>query len=459
MRIALFKMLKTFSWAEDTIVRISRSDAGLSVRDGVALVGGVVIGAGIFKTPALVAASFNSQTAVIGAWALGGLISLTGALCYAELSSAFPSKGGEYNFLLKSYGAIAAFLFAWARILVIQTGSIAMLAFLVGDYASAIITLGPYSASVYAGVVVAALTMVNIAGLRIGSGLQRVMFGALLAGLGALAITGFLVSPVRESAIQSGSPVEPALGRAMIFVLLTYGGWNEGAYISSEIRGGSRNVTRMLMASIGLITVLYCIVNIAFLRGLGLGAIAGSDVVAADLMSKALGGAGAAFISALVVLASISTANASIITGARTSYALGKTFSLLRFVYHWRPEKSAPVRALLLQAAIALVLIAVGAVSRNGFAVMVEYTAPVFWFFFLLTGVSLFVLRFRKPDVQRPFTVPLYPVTPAVFCAACLYMVHASLVHTGRGALIGVAVLVSGLPFLFLQRNQKQESV
>lgn len=426
----------------------------LSIPDGIALVSGVVIGAGIFKTPSLVAANFTTGGAVVWAWAVGGFVSLIGALCYAELASSFPDKGGEYHFLLRAYGRRIAFLFAWARILVIQTGSIAMLAFLVGDYATQVFALGPYSSSLYALAVVAGLTLINAVGLSVGSALQRLVFAAVLLALVTLTAVGLIIPPAGLT-VTTSAPSD--LGRAMIFVLLTYGGWNEAAYLSSEIRGDTRNIAKVLIYSIGLVTVVYCIINIAFIRGLGISDIAGSDAVAADLMSRVMGGSGVVAISAIVVLACLSTANASIITGARTSYALGKNFSLFGFVHQWDPHKSAPVRALLLQASIAFILIGIGTGTRNGFTVMVEYTAPVFWLFFLLTGISLFILRIRMPSVRRPFKVPMYPLTPALFCAASVYMLHASVMHTGMGALIGVGVLATGLPFLFTQQKRKTE--
>lgn len=434
----------------------SDQDKTLSIYDGIALVGGVVVGAGIFKTPALVAGSFNTTAAVVWAWALGGAVSLTGALCYAELASAFPGKGGEYDFLLRAYGGKVAFLFAWARIMVIQTGSIVMLAFLIGDYASEVFSLGSYSPSIYAAAVVAGLTLINAIGLRTGSAVQRIVFGLVLLCLFALTVVGFTVP---SAPLSTPGENRFALGRAMIFVLLTYGGWNEAAYISAEVKGSNRNIVRVLVYSIVLITLVYCIINIAFLRGLGMGRIVGSDAVAADLMSRVLGASGAVVISAIIVLASLSTANASIITGARTSYALGRNFSLFRFVHHWDPGKNAPVRALFLQALLAFALIAIGTGTRSGFSVMVEYTAPVFWLFFLLTGVSLFTLRLRAPEAGRPFKVPLYPLTPALFCAACVYMLHASVAHTGFGALIGLGVLLSGIPFLFTHKNEKPEEI
>jgi amino acid transporter len=244
----------------------------------------------------------------------------------------------------------------------------------------------------------------------------------------------------------------------MIFVLLTYGGWNEAAYISAELRHSERNMTRVLLTSILIITAVYVGANIVYLNGLGLAATARSNAVAADLMRLAMGENGVRLISLLIVVAALSTLNAVIITGARTNYALGRDFSFLGFLGSWKEGVNAPVNALLLQAGIALLLIVLGTITRSGFSTIVEYTAPVFWIFFLLTGISLFVLRRKDPSRKRPFRVPLYPLTPVLFCLFSLYMLQSSFAYAGVGAVAGVAVLCAGLPVMCIALKQQKKS-
>jgi basic amino acid/polyamine antiporter, APA family len=238
----------------------------------------------------------------------------------------------------------------------------------------------------------------------------------------------------------------------MIFVLLTYGGWNEAAYISAEIRGARHNMVRSLLWGIGIITTIFLLSNLAYLRGLGLTAMSQSEVVAAELMQQAAGEWGARFVSVLIGVSVLGAMNATIFTGARSSYALGQDFALFGFLGHWRARRNTPTNALLLQGSLALVLVLLGTWTRSGFATMVEYTAPVFWFFFLLAGLSLFVLRTQEPATPRPFRVPFYPVTPLIFCMTCVYMLHASIAYTGPGASIGVVVLLAGVPLLLAAR-------
>jgi amino acid transporter len=267
-----------------------------------------------------------------------------------------------------------------------------------------------------------------------------------VAGLALVVIVGLWFAGARGAvpdAVTRSGP--PAFGLVMVFVLLTYGGWNEAAYLSAEVREPRRTMTRAFVLSLAVVTVLYVVVNWALLKALGLEGVARSDAVAADLMQRALGDGGARLVSALIVVSAATSANAAVFTGARTLTALGADFPVFAGLARWNERARTPVNALLAQGGFALLLVVVAALTRKGFETMVEYTAPVFWVFFLLTGVSLLVLRAREPGVPRPFRVPLYPLTPLVFCATSAYLLYASVTHTGIGALVGVTVLALGV--------------
>ncbi|TSA18258.1 MAG: amino acid permease [Betaproteobacteria bacterium] len=424
----------------------------LELGDTIALIVGVVVGAGIFKTPSLVAANAGDAWTMLGAWLLGGVVSFIGALCYAELATACPHAGGDYHFLTRAYGRKLSFLFAWARLAVITTGSIALLAFVFGDYCSRLYSLGAYSSAIYAASIVGVLTMVNIAGVKSGTATQNWLTALQVMGLLALVLAGLVLAPAASTAAISagGERAQPAFGLSMVFVLLTYGGWNEAAYISAEVKNGRRNMLRALVWSMIIVTLLYLLVNLALLRGLGLAGMARSPVVAADLLQQVWGSAGAQAISVLIAISALTSINATIIFGARSNYAWGRDWALLGSLGHWNARTGSPTRALLAQGAVALTLIAFGALIREGFETMVDYTAPVFWLFFLLTGVALFVLRWREPELARPFRVPLYPWLPLAFCTSSAWLLYSSLAYTRTGALVGVAVLVTGLPLLAL---------
>ena len=420
----------------------------LNVIEAGAVIVGVVIGVGIFKTPALVAANVHSEIGFLLIWLLGGLISLTGALCYGELATAYPHPGGEYHYLTRSFGKEIALLFAWARLSVMQTGSLALLAFVFGDYCSQLFPWRDRSSAIYAALAVIILTVINALGIQPSKWLQNWLTAAKLLGLFFIFCVGLALTSSSTPVASFTSNTEGSYGSAMIFVLLTYGGWSEAAYLSAEIENVERNMVRVLVGSIGAIALIFMLVNYAYLQGLGLRAIANSEAVAADLMDRVLGEAGVQFISLLVAISALGAMQGTIFTGARANYALGQDWKLFSWLGRWNECTQTPLNALMVQGAITLILIFLGTLTRSGFATMVAYTAPVFWFFLLLTTLSLLVLRTVEPEVTRSFPVPLYPLTPLLFCAACVYMLQASLTYTGIGALVGVGVLLTGVPLL-----------
>ena len=444
----------------------------LGLPEAVAIIVGVVIGAGIFKAPSMVAAFSGSPTVMFSAWILGGLVSLIGALCYAELATSYPHVGGDYHFLQRAFGRPVSLLFAWARLSVITTGSIALLGFVFGDYLTAIAPVpglsGSGSAAVYAALVIVMLTWVNMRGLATGAGTQiwltLLEIGGLLLVVGAAISLGSTPGEMVAAAAAPTPTPTPALpvsfGLAMVFVLLTYGGWNEAAYISAELREPKRNMVRALVLSIGVITALYLLVTWAYWYGLGMQGMAQSKAIAADLLRRAFGTTGELVISLLVAVAALTSINATMIVGARTSYALGRDWQPLRALGRWDRQRGTPPTALRVQCFAALLLVLIGFVAGSGFTAMVEFTAPVFWLFFFLSGVSLFVLRRKEPLRARPFSVPLYPLLPLVFCLVCAYMLWSSLAHVAgqkfagvNAGWISVGVLALGAIPLWLMRR------
>lgn len=426
----------------------------LTVVDAASLIIGIVIGVGIFKTPSLVALHTGNTFLFFTVWLAGGMISLIGALCYAELATAYPHPGGDYHYLTLAFGKKPAFLFAWARMMVMQTGSIAMLAFILGDYLSQIVPLGTYSSSIYAAISIATLTSVNTVGIKEGRAVQNLLTSVKVMGILLIVVGGIFFSAPQPAGVPASSSSSSSLfGLTMVFVLLTYGGWNEAAYISAELRDLRKNMVRSLTWSISLITIIYLLINTTYLKVLGIHGMGRSEAVAYDTMVRITGSGGAMLISLLVAISALGAMNGTIITGSRTNYALGKEFPLFRFIGRWDQDAATPVHALIVQGIISLLLVFLGTLTMKGFVTMVEFTAPIFWFFFFLTTLSLIVLRSRDPKTTRPFHVPLYPFTPVLFCCVCLFMLISSIQYTGIGALAGIAVLCAGLPFLMISKH------
>jgi len=427
----------------------------LRTRDAIGIIVGLVIGAGIFQLPPLVAGNSSSESAFYLLWIAGGVISLIGALCYAELATAYPNAGGDYYFIQRAFGRSLSFLFAWARIAVITTGAIAVLGYTFGEYASNLLRLGPNSSAIYAALAVLALTAVNIVGIRETKGTQNVLTSLEVLGVVAVIVTGILfvapaapaVAPAEAKSWTAGAPL------AILFILFTYGGWNEAAYISAELKQ-RRSMVIALAVSLALVTVLYLAINFAYVRALGLEGVAKSQTVAADVLKLQFGDLGAKIISFIVAVSALTSINATIIVGARSNYALGRDWPVFRWLGRWDDRTDAPRNSLYLQCAVALILIVAGAFTDK-VKTMVDYTMPVFWFFFMLVGIGLFVLRARDPGTPRPFKVPLYPVTPIIFVLTCAYLFYSSVAYVKGGAWAGLGVLAVGVVLLALGSGRR----
>ena len=302
---------------------------------------------------------------MMAVWVAGSIISLAGALCYAELATMYPHAGGDYHFLNKAYGKNISFLYGWAKATVINTGSIALLAFVFGDYMTKVLPLGAYSTVIWAITIIIVLTVVNLIGIHLSSGIQSVLTLFEVAGLVVIIAVGFgfIGSPlpsVEHAPAFSNAPSIGLLGLALVFVLLTFGGWNESAYISAEVKGGSKAIVSVIVLSIILITVIYLLVNWALIAGLGMEKLASSKAAPADLLAMAFGPLGEKLLGLFVAVAALTSINATMIVGARTNYAIGDDWDGLRFMGRWESKRGSPTLALLVQSAICLALVGFG---------------------------------------------------------------------------------------------------
>jgi len=459
----------------------------LGLWDAVSIIVGIIIGVGIFITPEDIFNMAPGPWEGLAVWALAGLFTLTGALCFAELAGAYPRSGGEYVYLTRAFGPASGFLFAWAQLTVIRTGSITAFAYVFAKYAGSLWQLSQLETTLVATAPIVVLSVVNILGVTFGTRTQNVLTVAKVAGLlGIVAAglfwgheeigpggqssaakvlpvlgtstVGLVGSPLGQGPLLAASaaiPVRTAapgwFALAMIFVLWTYSGWHEAAYIVMEVRNRRRNVPLALCLGTAVVMLIYVLVNFAILRGLGFHKAGFSHAVAADVLALGPGNLGARAISVLVMVSALGAINGMIFTSARIYAEMGADHRLFAFLGHWNVRLGTPVRSLVLQGVLSSVLaLAVGFGFRDGFTAMVEGTAAVFWLFFLLTGAALIVLRFRDPDLERPFRVPGYPFMPLVFAAGCAYMLYGSVTYAPFLSLIGLAVIAVGVPVYLL---------
>jgi amino acid transporter len=426
----------------------------LSLFDSTCLIMGIIIGVGIYQTAPDVARGVFSLWGVLAIWTVGGLLSLCGALNYSELASAYPREGGDYVYLTRAYGPWAGFLFGWAQLVVVRPGDIAVVAFAFAMYARVLYdpfanTAFPYGQQVYAVAAVLALTAVNIAGVRQSKWTQNLL--TVIKALGLLAIVGVaLASP------QQGSPVAVAfdplpLSVAMILVLFTFGGWNEMAYVAAEVKCPDRNILRALVLGTVAVTFLYLLANGAFLYALGYEGVVSSEAVATDTVSTVFPAAGGRMISALICISALGAVSGLIFAGARISYAVGIEHRIFRGVGKWNSRTGTPVRALLVQGAIAVSLVVV----LGSFVNTILYTAAAVYSFYLASSLAVVILRYKEPHVRRPYRVSGYPVTTILFAGACALLVYGAVVYRPWVAATSCLLVLLGLPLYRLSARRQ----
>jgi len=444
----------------------------LSLLDSTCIIVGIIIGASIYESSPFIASNavapavklaaewreWNqqaplsaegdaavAQAAIAGVWLLGGVLALIGALCYAELATAWPDAGGSYFFISKAFGKTLGFAFAWCEFLIIRPGNVGAIAFVFAAYAMKLFAPESPSAvdpadvkatysvvpALLAAAAIMLLTMTNLLGLQIGKWTQNILTLLKVAGLGVIILVALTLSPPENAAaVNPGG--DGSLGLALILVMFAYGGWSDMSYVAAEVKNPAKNITRALLLGTLAVTAIYVLINIGFARGLGLSGFLSSSGVASDVLSARFGPWGARAISLLICISCLGAMNGMIFTGARVCYALGVKDSLFAWLGQWNEQLGVPVRATIVQAVVTIALVIGFGLRAGGFKSLVIFTSPFFWGFFVLVGLALIVLRDREPEVPRLFRLPLFPILPAIFCLSSGYMMLSSIDYVSK---------------------------
>lgn len=431
----------------------------LSLFDSCCIVVGIIIGAGIYETAPMVAASMSSPILTVGVWVLGGLMAGVGALCYAELATAYPRQGGDYVYLTQAYGRSVGFLFGWSQLAVVRPGDITLMAFVFGRYAQELYQIR-HGTVIYAALAIAVLTLINSVGVQQGKWTQNLL--TTVKTLGLVAIIGVGLWGPHPDATPVATTTLPAwqgFQLALILVLFTYGGWNEMAYVAAEVKDPRRNIVRALILSTVTVTGLYVMINLSFLKSLGFAGMTSTEAVAVDVLATVLPEQAARLVAVLICISALGAVNGLIFTGARITYALGAEHRLFAWLGHWHERRGVPIRSLVAQALIALGIV----LLASSFVDTILYGAPVFWLFLLLTGVSVWRLRKRRADVERPFRLPLYPLPVILFGLICLFMLYSSATYAWsqkpRAFMVLVAVMGLGLVLCILDARLPKKTI
>lgn len=450
----------------------------LSLIDAASIMVGIIIGSAIFEIapqaasgsagPALAlagryfpqwissggSAEALGVAAVVGIWLLGALIALVGAMCYAELATAFPVVGGTYVYLSEGLGRTCGFAFAWAEFWIVRPGNIGAVAYVMAKYALPLLPAAwsktPYSSVVLATGAIVVLAIVNALGVRAGKGIQNLLTGAKLLGLAAIVVIG-LTTQVPEQLPLEPLVVNSSLTLALIQIMFAYGGWADMSFVAAEVRNPERNIFRALLLGTATVATIYVLTNLGFLHALGLRGVVDSidkRAVAVEVVSLRLGDLGTRAISTLVAVSCLGAINGMLLTGARVFYALGTHHPTFRWLGAWNERTGVPLRSLALQVLVTIGLV-IACGGNQGFQRLVVFTAPFYWGFIALVGVALVVLRWRGRTAVAAYQVPLFPLTMLVFIGSSGAMVLAgidyALSNRAIEALWAVAVVVSAM--------------
>ncbi|MFA4933844.1 MAG: protein-L-isoaspartate(D-aspartate) O-methyltransferase [Candidatus Omnitrophota bacterium] len=420
--------------------------------DSVAIITAIVIGVGILRVPAKVAGFLPHPILILVAWFLGGVISLLGAICYAELSSSFPKTGGNYVYFKESYGKWMGFLFGWSELLVIRAGSIAALAFVCAEYFCSFSHLDSLYIKPLAIFIIALLSFINIFGLNPGKKIHNTLTLVNIFVLVGIVISGIIFKKGSLDNFQAVSfsldkNILPLMGLALIPILWTYGGWHENTFVAEETKDAGKVIPQALIIGVSCITVLYLSVNAIYLYLMPIETISNSPLIGSDIFGILYGATGRKVFELAVVIASLGGINAMVITGSRINFAVAKDNGIFAFMGTVGKRFGAPYRAIIVNAIWASVLVFLGSFSK-----LLFFTGILVWLFFGLAVIAIFILRKKFPALHRPYKVWAYPFTPVIFILICAALFMNTLIFSPLPSLVGLGLLLTGVPVYLISK-------
>ena len=417
----------------------------LNVWDAAMIVIGGVIGAGIFRTPATVAERTGSGAQVLVLWAIGGLLTLAGVLCYAELGARRPQAGGTYVYLREAFGQLPAFLFGWTMALINYPGSVAAVATTFADYFCAVAGLPALYVKPVAVGAIAFIVGVNLFGIRAGSWMQNIFTVLKLAAIALLVVTGLVLARGHLGsalAVDTAHPVASwAFVGALLPVLFAYGGFHYLNDLAGEVRNPQRTLPRALGMGMAGVVLCYVLVNFAYLAGLGHAGLAASHAPAADLMRQLFGARGATVIAVGIACSTFGYCNIAIAGGARVLQTMGADGMFFRAAGRIEPRTRAPQIAL-----AALGLWAIVLTLSGSFGQLLDYTTVGEWLAHVFGIATLFWYRRHFIEQPSPYRVPLYPLLPLLFVLTVLSVIVATAIHSPRDAGMSLLIIALGVP-------------
>lgn len=418
--------------------------------DAIVVVAGIIIGAGIFLVPNLIARSLPSAGLILGVWIFTGLLSFCGALAYAEMGAMMPHTGGHYVYVREAFGPLCAFLSGWTFAVVNLSGAIAWLAVSFSIYLGQFMPLGAVGGKAVAVALIGCLTLVNYRGVADGIVVQRSFTALKIAGIGVLIVSAMLVrqpAPLQSPLLPSQFPWS-AFGVAMIACMLAYDGWSNISFIAGEVRNPKRNIPLALALGLGATICIYVLANFAYLRVLPVSAIAASDAVGAAVAQQSIGPVGAGLVTLVILISIVGSSNGQFLTAPRILFAEACDGLFFQRFARVHPRYQTPSFSILAQGVWSAILVLTGS-----YEALVAYAMFAAWIFYAMAVAGVIILRRKYPDAERPYRMWGYPVTPLLFIAIALGFVVNTIVSKPGPSMIGVAMIAAGVPVYYVQRR------
>jgi len=419
----------------------------LGLLDSLSIVVGIVIGGGIFLVPNLVARNLTSTTSILSVWIFAGVASFFGALACAELGAAIPATGGQYVFLREAYGPLAGFLCGWSMFVVARTAQVAWMAVTFSLYVAYFVPLSPLESKLLGIGAILLFAAINYRGVSAGAWVQK--FFTLAKVLGLLLIIGsalFFFGGHAPAVAAAPAPFDLShFGVALIACLLAYDGWVQVSFVAGEIKNPHRNILLALALGVGACVAIYMLANVAYLHVLSIPEIAASDHVGATAAERVMGPVGGTLVAAIILSSIIGTLNGCFLTSPRVYFAQARDGLFFAKFATVHPRFQTPAFAIVAQAVWSIVLLLSGT-----YETLADYAMFALWIFYGLMVLGVILLRFKQPDLPRPYRMWGYPLTPLLFLAVTMYFVVNTLVTRPGPSLAGLGLIATGVPVYFI---------
>ncbi len=431
----------------------------LGVPDGVALLIGITIGAGIYSTPQIIGSYLGSFSSILSLWILVGFFAMVGGLIYAELGTRLPRTGGEYIYISRCFGPFAGFMFGWSQLFIIRTSTAAGLAIIFADYLGYFIEMSGHARTIVALSVLAILGVLNYIGVQQASAFQKVATFLKVSGLFALAGAGFILVLGRESLLGTQAAPTATLGAvgnvaaALMLVVFSHTGWDRVGYVAGEMKNPRRVVPLSMFIGLSIVIFVYILINHVYHATMGMEGVRASKILASDVATKLMGPIGASLVALLVMISTTSSINGTMMAASRVYYAMARDGLFFKWLDYVHPRFRTPGRAIFAHALWAAAILLI----RRKFETIAAGMVFAILIFYSLTTLALFKLRKNKVGGEGVYRMPLYPFLPCLYLVGILSLLILRGIFEWQKSLTDLAFIATGLPFslIWLRRGRK----